>query len=255
MKILVTGANGFLEKNLISQLRINNLNIIYEYDTDSDENILKRYTKDCDFVYHFAAVHRPLNSDEFDSVNRGFFEKLLVLLVKNNNTCPVLLTSSIQALDDNEYGRSKLAAENLLNEHGSKNNSRVIIYRLKNIFGKWAAPNQHSVVATFCYNIAMDLPIEVKNPDFLMNFYYVDDVIDSFMSHLQINKKPNIDGFYSLDDSFVYSITLQDLANLIYSFKESENCISAENIKDKLIKNFYLTYSSYLSEKSYDVKK
>lgn len=224
MKVLITGANGFLGKNLIERLvEIPEIDILH-YSKGTSDLLLERNLSECDFLFHFAAVHRPENNTEFYKVNDDFFKFILDKLEEYGNNCPVLLTSSIQALDNNDYGRSKLIAEELLKQHGEKCNSRVIIYRLLNTFGKWARPHSHSVVATFCYNIAHDLPITISNRAIKMRFYYIDDVIDSFMSQLSPNQIDD-NQIVTLPENKIHTITLGELADTLYEFHrlDSEN--------------------------------
>ena len=245
MKVLVTGANGFIGSNLIERLENNKEVEILEYDRNSDPHMLDYFTIICDFVFNLAAVHRPKDEAEFNKVNHLFFANLLGILRSKNNACPVLLTSSIQAGQNSGYGRSKLAAEKELNKHSEIMGSRAIIYRLTNTFGRHAKPNYHSVVATFCYNIARGLPIEISDPDHVMKLYYIDDVIDSFLSHLNNNIDPDPDGYYRLPKDLEYEITLKELADKIYSFKASSDEDLAHLINDKFSRKLYETYISY----------
>lgn len=246
MKILITGAGGFIGKNLTARLNevIKDV-IIYYYDIETPEEHLEEFAKDCDFVYNFAAVHRPKTEDEFDAVNHKFFCGLLDLLKKHNNKCPVLYTSSIQADNGTKYGESKIAAEKALIEYGKETGNRIVIYRLTNTFGRWATPNHHSVVATFCYNLVNGIELSISNPDILMNFYYIDDVIDSFVEQLKGDVKPCDDGIFRLTDNKIYSITLGKLADKLTYISE---CVK-KNIKPELnedIENkLYITYLSY----------
>ena len=204
MNILITGADGFLGKNLIEKLvKMDDINIMH-YSLGTSDLLLEKNLKECDFLFHFAAVHRPKDSNEFYRVNDDFFEKVLTTLEKYNNNCPVVLTSSIQANDSTDYGRSKIIAENMLKKHAEKTGAKAIIYRLFNVFGKWATPNLHSVVATFCHNINRDLPITVSNRDIVIKFYYVDDVIAHFIAQLDGKPVPDADGIYRLDSSKIY---------------------------------------------------
>ena len=198
MNILITGANGFLGKNLIEILvQMPDVNIMH-YSRGTSKLLLEKNLSECDFLFHFAAVHRPKDSKEFYRVNDDFFAEILEKLQAYNNTCPVLLTSSIQANDSTDYGRSKSIAENLLRAHSQKTGAKAIIYRLNNTFGKWATPNHHSVVATFCYNINRDVPIAISAREVKMQFYYIDDVIDSFVAQLSGNVSQDEDGIYRL---------------------------------------------------------
>lgn len=246
MKVLITGAGGFIGRNLIERLNeIYKDIVIYYYDIETPEEKLEQFTKDCDFVYNFAAVHRPKTEDEFDMVNNKFFCGLLNLLKKNNNRCPVLYTSSIQADNGTKYGESKKAAEKALIEYGKETGNRVVIYRLTNTFGKWAMPNHHSVVATFCYNLVNDIELTISNPDIMMNFYYIDDVIDSFVEQLKGEINPRDDGIFRLDDEKVYQISLGELAEkLSYISKCVKDDITPE-MKNEIDSKLYITYLSY----------
>ena len=248
MKILVTGHSGFLGRNLIEALKSSGQeqHKIYTYDKSDSLDKLEQYTKDCDFVFHLAAVHRPDRKEEFLEVNLEFFNTLLTYLQKYHNPSPVLYTSSIQAAQDTEYARSKRLAEEALATHGHINNSRTIIYRLTNTFGKWAKPCAHSVVATFCYLVARDQEITIHNPDTVMNFYYIDDVITSFLRHLKEEVPPKEDGYYRLEEDCLYSITLKELAEIITGFRLQRQGQYLPAVGDSLVKRLYSTYLSYL---------
>lgn len=159
MKILVTGAKGFVGKNLVSELKSKGYQEIFEYDLGTEPALLDVYTEQCDFVFHLAGVNRPKNDEEFMEGNWGFSTILLDSLRKNGNKSPVLITSSIQAALDNPYGKSKKAAEDLIFEYSKEIGAKSYVYRLPNLFGKWCRPNYNSAIATFCNNIANDLPI------------------------------------------------------------------------------------------------
>jgi UDP-2-acetamido-2,6-beta-L-arabino-hexul-4-ose reductase len=190
MKILVTGAKGFVGKNLCAQL--NNIKYgkakwykvpaddltIYEYDIDSDPEELEVYCKNADFVFNLAGVNRPQDPKEFMEGNFGFASILLDTLKKYGNTCPVMISSSIQAELDNPYGESKRAGEQLMFDYSVQTGAKVLVYRFPNLFGKWCRPNYNSAVATFCNNIANDLPIQVNDPSVTLRLCYIDDVVD-----------------------------------------------------------------------------
>ena len=243
--ILITGADGFLGKNLIEKLvKMDDVNIMH-YSLGTSDLLLEKNLKECDFVFHFAAVHRPKDTEEFYKVNDDFFGYVLHTLEKYGNNCPVVLTSSIQANDSTDYGRSKIIAENLLKKHAKDTGAKAIIYRLYNIFGKWATPNLHSVVATFCYNINRDLPITVSNRDIVIKFYYVDDVIAHFLSQIDGTPTPDADGIYRLDESKVYEISLGYLADKFYEFKSCQKNNKTPELKSDVDKKLYETYISY----------
>jgi len=245
MRILITGANGFIGKNLIQQLVKRDDIEVLHYDVGSSEDLLKKNLKECNFIYHFAAVHRPKETSEFYAVNNGFLDYIINELKANGNNCPFLLTSSIQALDNTDYGRSKHIAEMHLRKYAEATNSKAIIYRLYNTFGKWATPNLHSVVATFCYSIAHDLPITISNRDIEMKFYYIDDVIESFLNKLDMIEPPCEDGIYRLSERKIYNITLGDLADTIMYFRQCEKDNEEVKIKSKIAEKLYITYKSY----------
>ena len=243
MKILVTGAKGFIGKNLIAELKNRNYNDIYECDVTTTEEELNSYTRDCEFVFHLAGVNRPKDEEEFMKGNFGFTSTLLEKLKANNNKAPILITSSIQAELDNPYGKSKNAGEDLMFEYEQETGAKSIVYRLPNVFGKWCRPNYNSAVATFCNNIANDLPITVNDPNVVMNLVYIDDVVEEFISALE--GEANKEGkFYKIKT--VHTIKLGEIVDLIYSFKNSREDLSIANMNDAFAKKLYSTYLSYL---------
>ena len=248
MKILVTGAKGFIGKNLIAELNNRKFEEICEVDIDTNKNLLEEYTKDCDFVFHLAGVNRPEKDEEFMNGNFGFTSELLSLLKKYNNKAPILITSSIQAERDNPYGLSKKAGEDLIFDYGKENSIKTYVYRLPNVFGKWSKPNYNTVVATYCYNIARDLPIQVNNPDAELNFVYIDDILEEFVGALddKVNKSNSF--------CFVpvtHNVKLGELAEIIKSFKESRTNLSVPNMENPLVKKLYSTYLSFLPENEF----
>jgi len=253
MKILVTGAKGFIGKNLIEELRNRKYDDIFEYDRDTESFLLDGFCKEADFVFHLAGVNRPKEQSEFMEGNFGFTSDLLNSLKKNNNTCPVMISSSIQAELDNPYGESKKAGEELLFNYGKETGSKVLVYRFPNVFGKWCRPNYNSAVATFCHNVAHDLPIKVNDPNVVMNLVYIDDVVNELINALK-SKENKVGDFCEVP--VVHSITLGEIVNLIYSFKNSREDRSVPNMSDEFAKKLYSTYLSYLPEDqfSYDLK-
>jgi UDP-2-acetamido-2,6-beta-L-arabino-hexul-4-ose reductase len=253
MKILVTGAKGFIGKNLVAELRNRGYNDILEYTRKSDLSLLDQYTKECDFVFHLAGINRPKDQNEFMEGNFGFTSQLLELLKKHENNAPVLFTSSIQAEQDNSYGKSKKATEALLFEHYKTTDAKFYIYRLPNVFGKWSKPNYNTVVATFCHNITRDLDIQVNDPNVDLTLCYIDDVLEEFIRALEGN--PSMQGDYCYVP-VTHTIKLGKLAELIKSFKESRDNLSIPNMEDALTKKLYSTYLSFLPEDkfSYDLK-
>ncbi|WP_053368317.1 capsular polysaccharide biosynthesis protein CapF [Bacillus sp. FJAT-27245] len=254
MKILVTGSNGFVGKNLVAELKNKGYNDLFEFTRETDPLLLETYAKECDFVFHLAGVNRPKNEDEFIKGNLGFTTQLLDLLKKHNNKAPVLITSSIQATMDNPYGRSKKAVEDLLFNYSYETDNKVYVYRLPNLFGKWSRPNYNTVVATFCHNIARGLDIQISNPDAELTLCYIDDVLEEFMSALEGNPTMQEDDFCIVP--ITHTIKLGELAKLIMGFKESRTSLYIPNMQDPLTKKLYSTYLSFLPENqfSYDLK-
>ncbi len=245
MRILVTGANGFVGKNLIAELNNRGYKDIYEFTRERDKKTLYRFTRDCEFVFHLAGVNRPRKEEEFMECNFGFTSELLELLEKHNNKAPVLITSSIQAEKDNPYGRSKKAGEDLLFKYSRKTGANVFIYRLPNLFGKWSQPNYNSVVATFCHNLARGIEIHIDDPQKHISLSYIDDVVDEFINTME--EIPNI-GKSFCRVSKVYDTNLGNLASLIRSFKDSRGNLFIPDLGDELTKKLYSTYLSYLPE-------
>ena len=253
MKILVTGAKGFIGKNLIAELRNRKYYDIFECDRDTDPSLLDEYYKESDFVFHLAGVNRPKEQSEFMEGNFGFTSDLLNSLKKNSNTCPVMISSSIQAELDNPYGESKKAGVDLLFSYGEETGAKVLVYRFPNVFGKWCRPNYNSAVATFCHNIAHELPIQVNDPSVVMNLVYIDDVVNELINSLE-GKENKIGSFCEVP--VVHIITLGEIVDLIYSFKKSREDRSVPNMSDAFTKKLYSTYLSYLPDDqfSYDLK-
>ncbi|MFL2079612.1 capsular polysaccharide biosynthesis protein CapF [Marinilactibacillus psychrotolerans] len=253
MKILVTGAKGFIGKNLIAELRNRKYVDVFEYDRDTDPSLFDEYCKEANFVFHLAGVNRPKDQSEFMEGNFGFTSDLLISLKKHNNACPVMISSSIQAELNNPYGESKKAGEDLLLDYGVETGAKVLVYRFPNVFGKWCRPNYNSAVATFCHNIAHDLPIQVNDPNVVMNLVYIDDVVNELIEALEGNEN-KVGEFCEVP--VVHTITLGEIVDLICSFKKSREDRSVPNMSDAFAKKLYSTYLSYLPEDqfSYDLK-
>lgn len=255
MKILVTGAKGFVGRNLVSQLhniqsgKARNYGMegkeltVFEYDVNSDASELDVYCRQADFVFNLAGVNRPKESSEFMKGNFGFASTLLDTLKKYGNTCPVMLSSSTQAAQDNPYGESKRAGEQLMFDYSKETGAKVLVYRFPNVFGKWCRPNYNSAVATFCHNIAHDLPIQVNDPDVVMNLVYVDDVVDELLAAL--NGREHRKGDYC-EVPVVHTITLGSIAVLIKSFRRMSENLDVPDLSDAFTKKLYSTYLSYL---------
>jgi UDP-2-acetamido-2,6-beta-L-arabino-hexul-4-ose reductase len=251
MNILITGAKGFIGKNLVACLNnikegtfpiTTDLNI-YEYDIDTDPALLDEYCRTADFVFNLAGVNRPKEQSEFMSGNFGFASTLLDTLKKYNNKCPVMLSSSTQAAMDNPYGKSKKLGEDLFFEYAKETGAKVLVYRFPNVFGKWCRPNYNSAVATFCHNVAHDLPITVNDRSVVMKLVYIDDVVAELINALM--GKENRNGEYC-EVPVVHTITLGEIVDLIYSFKESRETRAVANMADEFTKKLYATYLSYL---------
>lgn len=253
MNILVTGAKGFLGRNLIAELKNRGYNNVFEFSRESDKSDLEKYAKDCDFVFHLAGVNRPQDEQEFMEGNFGFTLELLELLKRHNNKAPVLMTSSIQAERDNLYGKSKKAGEELVFNYYNEVGAKVYVYRLSNLFGKWSKPNYNTVVATFCHNISRGLDIQINDPDVELNLCYIDDLIEEFFRAL--NDNPTMQGDYCIVP-ITHMVKLGELACIIKGFKESRTNLVIPNMENTLIKKLYSTYLSFLPEDqfSYDLK-
>lgn len=253
MKILVTGSQGFVGKNLIAELRNRGYDNIFEYTRYTEESLLEEYTKECDFVYHLAGVNRPKDEKEFMEGNFGFTSELLELLKKHNNKAPILITSSIQAERDNPYGKSKKAGEDLLFNYNKETGAKVLVYRLVNLFGKWSKPNYNSAVSTFCHNIARDIEIQVNDPEVNLSLSYIDDVVKEFINAMEGN--PTIDEEFCVVP-VIHSVRLGKVVELIKSFRDSRQDFFIPYMNDPLTKKLYSTYLSYLPEDkfSYELK-
>ena len=243
MKILITGSKGFVGKNLVAELRNQGFNDLFEYDVDTNPELLDQYASKCSFVFHLAGVNRPKEQSEFMAGNFGFTSVLLQSLKNHNNKAPVLITSSTQAAFENPYGQSKKAGEELIFEYGNENGVQVFVYRLPNVFGKWCRPNYNSGVATFCHNIANDLPIQVNDPEVVMNLVYIDDVMASLIDKLK-NGSDNKGTFETVEP--VHTIKLGEIVKLINGFKDSRQNLLLPDLGDAFTKKLYSTYLSYL---------
>lgn len=252
MHILITGANGFIAKNVIEQLRSEGVHTIDTVTRATTQQELEVFVQRCDFVFHFAGVNRSNDDASFFESNVDLTKRLTSLLQQYENAAPILATSSIQAVLHNAYGNSKREMEQLLFEHANNTGANVYVYRLPNVFGKWSVPNYNSVVATFCYNVARGLPIDVHHPEIRLTLCYIDDVVAECMRALRGNP--------TKDESFckvpqTYTSTLEQLANTLKSFQQSRDNLSVANVSDPLTKKLYSTYVSFLPEHafSYDL--
>lgn len=282
MKILVTGAKGFVGKNLcvaLSNVKEGkdrtrpNLQIedIFEYDIDSTIEELEKYTKEADFVFNLAGVNRPQKQEEFMQGNFGFASTLLDALKRHKNNCPVMLSSSIQATligryADGEYGKSKKAGEELFFDYAKETGAKVMVYRFPNLFGKWCRPNYNSAVATFSNNIANDLPITVNDRSVELELLYIDDLVNEMLNLLEnkgrrcdydgLNPIENANGKYYYVPT-THKVTLGEIVDLLYSFREqSKSLVIPEIPNDSFAKKLYSTYLSYLPKEkvAFDLK-
>ena len=272
MKILITGSNGFVGKNLtlaLKQIMNGNdktrpdlkINDIYTYDINDDFSSLEQYCKDCDFVFNFAGINRPTDISEYMKGNRDFLKTIIDLLVKNNNKCPIMLSSSSQAsllgrFAGSEYGKSKAAGEELLFEYGKNYNVKPLVYRFPNLFGKWCKPNYNSAVATFCNNYANDLEIQVNDPSVELELLYIDDLVQEMLDALQNNEHHcDYNGLDVVKDDngkycyvpTTYKKTLGEIVSDLDAIKKQANSLIVPEIhENSFIKKLYSTYLSYL---------
>ena len=271
MKVLITGAKGFVGRNLVASLenirdgkdRTRDIAVdeIYEYDIDTEPSLLDEYCRDCDFVFNLAGVNRPKNDEEFMEGNFGFASILLDTLKRYNNTCPIMLSSSIQATmvgryAGSEYGKSKLAGEKLFLDYADETGAKVLIYRFPNLFGKWCRPNYNSAVATFCHNIANDLPVQVNDRSTELELLYIDDLVDEMIDALSGHEHHcEFDGMDAVGDEngrychvpTTHKATLGEIVDLLHSFRDQPSTLIIPEIpNNSLAKKLYSTYLSYL---------
>jgi UDP-2-acetamido-2,6-beta-L-arabino-hexul-4-ose reductase len=252
-KVLVTGSAGFVGKNLVASLRLREDVEITTFDVDDDQSILHDALAEVDFVYHLAGVNRPQHEDEFRSGNIDLTQTIVDTLAQKHKCTPVLLSSTIQSALDNPYGLSKRAAEDAVFSYAKECGAQAFVYRLPNLFGKWCRPNYNSVVATFCHNIANDLPIQINDPSAQLRLGYIDDVVAAFISAM--DGQSRFEGAFAVVEP-EHHIQLGDLADLLYSFRESRSGLMLPNMGEPLVCKLYSTYLSYLpqDEFSYALK-
>ena len=245
MNILITGARGFMGKNLRSALtgRYGDAHRLMLLDMPHTEEELLAAAAEADFVFHLAGVNRPTDPADFQKGNADFTRQLLTLLKERGKRPPVLLSSSIQAALENPYGQSKLSAEQAVADYGRETGAAVYLYRLPNVFGKWSRPNYNSAVATFCHNVARGLPITVNDPSVTLRLVYIDDVVEEFLRAME--GQPHREGEWCTVQP-VHEVNLGHMAELIQSFPALRDSLTAPDQSDPLVKKLYATYLSFL---------
>jgi UDP-2-acetamido-2,6-beta-L-arabino-hexul-4-ose reductase len=247
MRILVTGADGFIGKNLISNLETHADFEITPFTRFHSNEELRAYVAQADFIFHLAGVNRPLDPHEFQTGNVKLTELLCQAIAELGKKVPIVFSSSIQAERYNAYGKSKIDAENALLELNKTSGSPIYICRLPNVFGKWAKPNYNSAVATFCHNISSGLPIDIHDPDALISLVYIDDLVEQFISLLnEGSSQPTF-----VDVTPVYEISVGDLADQLYQFRQSRETLVVEPVGEGLTRALYSTYLSYLTKDNF----
>ena len=241
--ILVTGSSGFVGKNLIETLRLRDEVTLLTFDIDNDPSELENLVSKADFIFHLAGVNRPQNQEEFRTGNAGLTEEIVTLLQQQARAVPIVLCSSTQAALDNPYGLSKRQAEEAVFSYGQTSGAPVFVFRLPNLFGKWCRPNYNSAVATFCHNMAHDLPIQINNPDHMMTLAYIDDVVAAFLGVL--DGQATIREYYAVVEP-VHTIKLGEIAEALQSFKNTRSNLALPDFADPLIKKLYSTSLRYL---------
>ncbi len=255
--ILLTGANGFIGRNLRTRLeRRDDVRLIC-IDVDNSKDELIAAAIEADFIIHLAGVNRPKNVSEFESGNKGLTEELVELLSSRDKKTPILISSSSQATLDNPYGKSKLGAEEAIRDYARTSDAPVFIFRLPNVFGKWCRPNYNSVVATWCYNTTRSLPIQINDPSAELHLVYVDDVAEAFIAAFDGILCPDNYGFCQVNQT--YKKTLVQIAEILESFSASRKTLVIPSFDDRFTRALYATWLSYLPEQDFgyflDMKK
>jgi len=252
MNILVTGANGFIGRNLCVHLKEAGVENVEKITRDDDDRSINEKVKNADFIYHLAGINRPENDGEFKTGNTELTQKIVDILVNNERSTPILLTSSIQAELNNPYGVSKAGAESAIAAYREKTGGTAYIYRLPNVFGKWCKPNYNSAVATFCYNTINDLSITIHNADAPLSLVYIDDVCHEFVSLL--TNTPSEPEEYSQVEP-VYKTTVGEVVSLLSDFKQSRTSLITNRVGVGFERALYSTYLSYFKPEqfTYDV--
>jgi UDP-2-acetamido-2,6-beta-L-arabino-hexul-4-ose reductase len=246
MNVLVTGSKGFVGRNLCSALRTMKSTQLVEFDCDNTSAELEAMLGGADVIFHLAGVNRPKSDDEFKIGNAGLTEEICTILLRLERVPKIVLASSIQAERDNPYGSSKLQAEQVLQAFAETTGARAVVYRFKNLFGKWCRPNYNSVTATFCHNIAHGLPVAISDPARSIELTYIDDVVSALIGEIPSEEGVQESGFAFGAELTAYPITLGELAELITSFCESRQTLLLPGFDSPLVKALYATYLSYL---------
>ena len=226
MKILITGSDGFIAKNLIEHLKRDETLQLYLFSKKDSLNILESYVKEVDFIFHLAGVNRPKDINEFYEGNSNLTKTIVEILKKEKKQTPILLSSSTQSDLDNDYGRSKKEAEKLLLDYSKETNTKIFIYKLPNVFGKWSKPNYNSEISTWCYNISHNLAIQINDEKVELNLVYVDDVVKSFIEQLKFQEIKD----YYVEVNITYRKTLGEIKDLLFSFRENRENLIIPNV-------------------------
>lgn len=244
VNVLVTGAKGFVGKNLCVALRQQKQVVLYEYDLGNTLEELRQALTVADIIFHLAGVNRPEDVSEYKTVNAGFTEELCTLLQSLQRRPKIVFSSSIQAELENPYGASKYKAEEILREFSQNSGAECVVYRLKNLFGKWCRPNYNAVTATFCYNVAHDIPLSISDPSRKMELTYIDDVVNAFLGEIVTNAA----GFRIADLLKSYPASLGELAEMVTSFRQMRNNLRLPDFSQPFVRALYATYLSYLEQ-------
>jgi UDP-2-acetamido-2,6-beta-L-arabino-hexul-4-ose reductase len=251
MKVLITGSDGFIAKNLIEHLKRDEDIKLYLYNKTDSLDMLEAYVKEVDFIFHLAGVNRPKDTKEFYEGNSNLTKTITDMLIKVKKQTPILLSSSVQSELDNDYGKSKLEAEKLLINYAKQTSAKVFIYKLPNVFGKWSKPNYNSVISTWCHNITHGVDIQINDRGVELNLVYVDDVAKSFMEKLESKSDEQ---YFKIDT--VYKKTLGQIEELLYQFRDNRTNLIIPNVASSFERALYATYLSYLAtdDFSYNLK-
>jgi UDP-2-acetamido-2,6-beta-L-arabino-hexul-4-ose reductase len=244
MKVLITGSQGFIGKNFMTALKRKTGIEIFEFNEGDGFEYLSSFIFNIDFIYHFAGCNRPTDVNDFYSINKNLTAQLVALIQEKELKIPILFTSSIQVENDNDYGKSKLAAENIIETYSMEDFVSVYIYRLPNVFGKWSKPNYNTVIATWCYNVIHGKEIKIDYANKTLSLVYIDDVVDAFLTHLTDDKIRHFKTFFDVKP--VYTVTLKEIADYIKSFNLTRESLVLEQVGNGFVRALYATYLSFL---------